>query len=130
MMNTEAGGYAGYIGMKIALSLGAAIVLGLISIIVILVLLIPIGGVGVITVLGGRAAGLSWNPLTIALAIVAGVIILLALILITSLISVPSIVYFPAYSVYFFAERYPRLHALLHPAVPPAPDLSNLSPQL
>lgn len=130
MMTAEKGGYAGYIGMKIALSLGAFIVLGLISIIVILLLLIPIGGVGVITVLGGRAAGLSWNPLTIALAIVAGAIVLLALILITSLISVPSIVFFPAYSVYFFAERYPRLHALLHPAAPPAPDLSNPSPQL
>ena len=44
-------------------------------------LLIPVGGVGIITVLGGRAAGLSWNPLTIAIAIVAGAIVLLAIVL-------------------------------------------------
>ena len=35
-----------------------------------------------------------------------------------SLISVPAIVFFPAYSMYFFAGRYPRLAAALYPAPP------------
>ena len=35
-----------------------------------------------------------------------------------SLISVPTIVFFPAYSLYFFAGRYAPLGALLHPAPP------------
>jgi len=35
-------------------------------------------------------------------------------------LSVPVIVFFPAYSIYFFAGRYPRLSAVLYPA-PPAP---------
>jgi hypothetical protein len=44
-----------------------------------------------------------------------------------SLISVPAIVFFPAYSIYFFASRYAPLDALLHPVpamaqpVPPVP---------
>jgi hypothetical protein len=115
MMKAEKGGYAGYIGMKIVLSFAAAMVLFFAFITVFLVLLIPVGGVGAITVLGGRAAGLTWNPLTIAVAIVVGGIAVIALILIAALISVPAIVFFPAYSIHFFAERYPALHAALNP---------------
>jgi hypothetical protein len=115
MMKAEKGGYAGYIGMKIVLSFAAAVIFFVATLIVILVLLIPVGGVGAITVLAGRAAGLTWNPLTIAIAIVAGSSVLFALILIAALISVPAIVFFPAYSIHFFAERYPPLRAALNP---------------
>ena len=114
MMSAEKVGYAGYLGLKVALSVAAGIVLGIVTLLAVLVVLVPVGGFGVITVLGGRAAGLTWNPLTIAIAIVAGAIVVLALILITSLISVPVIVFFPAYSIYFFAGRFPRLHTLLN----------------
>ncbi|MGB2834648.1 MAG: hypothetical protein WBC30_03385, partial [Candidatus Sulfotelmatobacter sp.] len=49
---------------------------------------------------------------------------------VVSLISVPVIVFFPAYSIYFFAARYPALSAALYPpsttaapqgAAPPRP---------
>jgi hypothetical protein len=36
-----------------------------------------------------------------------------------SLVSVPVIVFFPAYSIYFFAARYPALEAMLHPVAAP-----------
>jgi hypothetical protein len=114
MMKAEKGGYAGYIGMKIVLAFSAAIIFGIATLIVLLVLLIPAGGFGAITVLAGRAAGLTWNPLTIAIAIVVGSILLVAFILIAALISVPSIVFFPAYSIHFFAERYPPLRAAMN----------------
>ena len=117
MMKSEKGAYAVYVVMKVLLALASAIVLGIIGFIVILVLLIPIGGFGLFAVLGGRAAGLTWNPLTIAIAIVVGGILLLALILLTSLISVPAVVFFPAYSVYFFADRYLPLRNLMYPPV-------------
>ena len=104
--------------MKIVLSFAAAVILFIATVIVLLVLLIPVGGVGAITVLGGRAAGLTWNPLTIAIAIVVGGIILITFILIAALISVPAIVFFPAYSIHFFAERYPALHAALNSPSP------------
>ena len=71
-MKSEKGGYAGYVGMKLVLALAAAVFLGILTIIVILVLLIPVGGVDAVTVLGGRAAGLTWNPLTVAIAFKLG----------------------------------------------------------
>jgi len=123
LLKAEKGGYAVYIIMKIALAIAAAIALGIITIIVFLVLLLPIGGLGVAAVLGGKAAGLTWNVNTIALAVVVGCIVLAALIFVASMISVPAIVFFPAYSIYFFAARYPALSALLWPTPPDAPPL-------
>jgi hypothetical protein len=102
--------------------------LGILAIIVILILLIPVGGVGVIAVLAGGAAGFSWNPVTIAIVIVLGTLVFLCLMLLIALINVPATVFFPAYSMHFFAERYPALHTILHP--PPRDyDVKSPSPQ-
>jgi hypothetical protein len=119
----EKAGYAGYIGMKIVLAIGAAVIFGIISVIAFLVLLIPIGGVGVLGVLGGKAAGWDWNVTTITAAVVFGCVALAILIFAMALISVPVVVFFPAYAIYFFAPRYPPLAALLWPpaVVPDAP---------
>jgi len=118
-IKSELGGYAAYIGMKIVMAIGAAILLGVVSAIVILLFLIPIGGLSAVAVIGGMAAGLTWNLYTITLAVVAGSIAIFTLLYVISLISVPAVVFFPAYSIYFFASRYPALDALLHPAPPP-----------
>ncbi len=115
----EKGGYAAYIGMKIVMAIGAAIILGIASAIVLLLFLIPIGGLGAVAVIGGMAAGLTWNLYTITLAVVVGIIAIFCLLYVISLVSVPAVVFFPAYSIYFFASRYPALDALLHPAPPP-----------
>jgi hypothetical protein len=120
LLKAEKGGYAAYIGMKIVLAIAAGIVLGIAAVIVLIVLLIPVGGVGAIAVLGGKAAGLSWTVSTIALAVVAACVALAILIFAVALINVPAIVFFPAYSIYFFAARYPALAALLE-APPQAP---------
>lgn len=119
----EKGGYAGYIGMKIVLAIAATIVLSIITIIAPLVLLIIIGGIGFATVLGGKAAGWTWSPYTIALAVVSGCIALAILIFAAALISVPAIVFSPAYSIYFFAPRDSQLASLLwpQPSAPVAP---------
>lgn len=115
----EKGGYAAYIGMKIVMAIGAALVLAIVSLIVFLLFAIPVVGFGVVAVIGGMAAGLTWNLYTITLAVVVGAIALFSLLYLFSLISVPAVVFFPAYSIYFFASRYPALDALLHPAPPP-----------
>ena len=60
---TEKASYAGYLGMKIAMALGAAIAVGIVSAVVILALLIPFGSVGLAAILGGKAAGLNVEPL-------------------------------------------------------------------
>jgi hypothetical protein len=120
MMKAEKGGYAGYVGMKIVLALGAAIVLGIVGFIIALIILIPAAGVAVAAVLAGKAAGVGWTVSTITLAVVAGCVLLAVFLYVTALVSVPAIVFFPAYSIYFFAARYPALSAVLYPA-PPAP---------
>jgi hypothetical protein len=131
MLKAEKGQYAGYVGLKIVMAIGAAMIFGIVATIVILIVVIPVGGFGAITVLLGKAAGLTWNAYTITLAILAGCALVLLLLYAISLISVPAIVFFPAYSIYFFASRYPRLEALLHPAplavqAPPPPEPPRL----
>ena len=119
---SEKGGFAGYVGMKIVLTIAATIAEGIAALIVALALLIPIGFVALVVVLGARAIGIAWNVFTIAVAIVAGCVVLAAIIFGVLLISVPVIVFFPAYSIYFFATRYPALSTVLYqPAPPPEP---------
>lgn len=122
MLKAEKGSYAGYLGMKIVMALGTAVVVGIITVIVVLILLIPAGGFGIVAVLAGKTAGLTWNLYTITLAVVAGCVVLAILLYVISLISVPAIIFFPAYSIYFFASRYPPLERFLHPPPPTAPQ--------
>jgi hypothetical protein len=122
MMQAEKGAYAGYIGLKIVLALVAAIVMAIATLILGLLIVIPSIGLGILAVLTGKTAGLTWNVYTIALAAVIACILLAIFFYLVSLIYVPAIVFFPAYSVHFFAGRYPRLSAILYPA-PPAPKV-------
>jgi hypothetical protein len=112
------------------MSLGAAVVVGIITFIVLLIFLIPVGGFGVIAVMAGKTAGLTWNLYTITLAVVVGCVVLAVVLYVVSLISVPAIVFFPAYSIYFFASRYPALDALLRPPPPMTPPVAPLIPPL
>ena len=129
MMKQEKGGYAGYLGMKVVMAIGAAITVGIVAVILMIVLLIPVGGFGMVAVLAGKAAGLTWNAYTITLIVVAGSVVVAGILYLFSLISVPVIVFFPAYSIYFFAARYPALAAVLYPAPPSAPQAPPLPPQ-
>ena len=116
MMSREKGGYAGYLGMKVVMAMGAAVIMSIVTVIVLLLILIPVGGIGVVAVLGGKAAGLTWNLYTVTIAVVLGSLLAVAILYLFALISVPVMVFFPAYSVYFFAARYPPLAAVLYPA--------------
>ena len=121
MMKAETGGYAGYIGMKIVLAIVAGIVIGIIGFIFALIILVPAAGVAIAAVLAAKAAGVGWTVYTITLAVVAGCVLLAVFLCFSSLISVPAIVFFPAYSMYFFAARYPALRSALDPALPAVP---------
>jgi hypothetical protein len=119
MMQSEAQRYAGYLGLKVLLSISTSIVLGIIGFVVFLGLLIPFGALGVAAVFGGSAAGMTWNLYTIAAAVIAVGVFLTIVFCLMSFISVPLIVFFPAYSIHFFADRYPPLARLIHPPLPP-----------
>ena len=121
MIEAEKGGYAGYVGMKILLAIGAAIVFGIVGVILALIILIPVAGVVIAAVIAAKSAGMGWTVYTITLAVVAGSGLLAAFLFMNAMISVPAIVFFPAYSIYFFAGRYPALSAILYPA--PAPPM-------
>ena len=118
MMKAEKGAYAAYLGMKIVLAIVAGILMGIATLILGVIIAVPSVALGVLGVLVGKSAGLAWNAHTIALAVVVGCIFLAVFLYLVSLIYVPAIVFFPAYSIYFFAGRYPRLQAALYPGSP------------
>ncbi|MFZ0998261.1 MAG: hypothetical protein WA423_18395 [Candidatus Sulfotelmatobacter sp.] len=119
MIKAEKGGYAAYIGMKIVMAIGAGIVVGIATLILGLIIAIPTALFSILAIVTGKTAGLTWNAYTITVAVVVGCILLAGFLYVIALISVPVIVFFPAYSIYFFAARYPALSTALYP--PPAP---------
>jgi hypothetical protein len=117
IISREKGKFFVYLLMKIVLSLAAAIVFGILAIIPMLIVAVPAVGAVVI----GYYAGLRWDAVTISLTVILGSMLFVILIYLIALVSVPGTVFFPAFSIYFFAPRYPRLAAILYPAPPPAP---------
>ena len=115
MMNSEKASYAGYLGMKIILAIGASVVFGILSTIAAMFVILPAGIAAVVVVIVGKGAGLAWNPFTITAAIVAVTILLAVLLYVVALACVPMAVFFPAYAMYFLAERFPALRANLYP---------------
>ncbi len=128
MMMAEKGAYAAYLGMKMVLAFVVGLLVGIATLILGLIFVLPTIGIGVLAFLTGKTAGLTWNAQTITLAIVVGCILIALFLYLVALICVPAIVFFPAYSMYFFAGRYPELHAVLYRATPPAPVPAAATP--
>lgn len=120
MIQAEMQGYAVYVGMKIVLAIVAGIAVGIVTLILALIIAVPIVAAVVAAVVAGKTAGLTWNVFTITAAVVAGCILFAIFFFLVSMISVPVIVFFPAYSIYFFAPRYRPLGVTLYPPPPQA----------
>ena len=121
MMGAEKGAYVAYVVMKIVLAIIVGILTSVATLILGLIIAVPSVALGILAVLTGKSAGMTWNAQTIALAVVIGAVLLAVFLYLVSLIYVPAIVFFPAYSIYFFAARYPRLNAALFPPNTPTP---------
>jgi hypothetical protein len=119
IMRADAAQFAGYIGMKIVLAIGAGIMFGILVAIVVVILAIPGAIVGVAIVLAVKAAGLTWNVGTIMLTAIAAVLVFSALLYVVAFVCVPVAIFFPAYGLYFLAERMPGLRTQLIPPQPP-----------
>lgn len=129
MLQQDKGGYVVYAVMKVLLAIGAGILVGIASFILVMVLAIPSVAIGVIAVTAGKTAGLTWNVFTITIAIVVACVLIAILMFLVSLLSVPVIVFFPAYAMYFFAGRYRQLAlALYPPQAPPLPAPGSIPP--
>src|SRR5207237_9529958 len=57
MLQSEKGSYAGYGGMTLVLAIGAAVAVGILAVIIVMLLLLHFGGIGAIAVIAGKAAG-------------------------------------------------------------------------
>lgn len=124
LLEAEKGACALYVLMKIALAVGSALLFGIVDFLVILALLIPVCIAAVVAIVVGSAAGLTWNTVTISVAVVAGGAVLTVLLYVISFVSAPAMVFFQAYSLHFFGSRYPRLGdqlAATSPASQPSP---------
>ena len=128
MIQREKGGYTGYIVMKVVLAIAAAIIIGIVSLIVGLIFAVPTALLAVVAILTGKSAGLTWDAYTITIAIVVGCILFFAFLYLLALIAVPAIVFFPAYSIYFFAARYRALNLVVYPP-PIAPPSATPPPE-
>jgi len=124
MMRADKTTYAAYLGLKLVLRIVATIVILAVTVAAFAVVLIPIGGLGLFAVLGAKAAGASWTAANIGLAVLATAVVFLLLVAVAAVISAPVVVFFPAYSMYFFADRYPALAAALDgsPRARPGPS--------
>jgi hypothetical protein len=109
MIKAEKGGYAAYLGMKIVMAIGAGIMVFIATMILALVIVIPTALLSILAIVTGKTAGLTWNAYTITLAVVVGCVLLAGFLYVIALISVPVIVFFPAYSIYFFAAPLSRV---------------------
>lgn len=116
MIKAEKGDYVIYLLMKIVMAIAATVIIGIVTLILGLFFVVPTAMLGIVGVLVGKSAGLSWNAYTITLAVVVGCILFFIFLYLVSMVSVPAIVFFPAYSIYFFAGRYPALSRALYPA--------------
>jgi hypothetical protein len=116
MIEAELGGYAAYVGMKIVLAIVAGVTMFIVSLIIGVMVAIPALGLAVIAIFTGKTAGLTWNAYTITVAAVVAAILLAAFLYLMALIAVPVIVFFPAYSIYFFAGRYRALNQIMYTA--------------
>jgi hypothetical protein len=110
--------------MKTVLAIATAILVGIVGFICMLAILLPVIAVAAAI---GIAGHLTWNVFTITAAVVGGLVVVSGLMFLLSMISVPVVVFFPAYSIYFFAARYPALSARLYP-VPVIPTPPSLPP--
>jgi len=120
---SEPGAWAGYLGMKLVLTIGAGIALAIAFLIALLPAIVVIGiptgllvAVGVFALKGGAVA---WGA---AICLIAAVLAATALCCIYMVLTAPISVFFASYAFYFFGGRYPKLGALLWPQpVPPTP---------
>ncbi len=113
MMRGQKGAYAFYVLIKVGLGMAAAVVFGIVGVIVFLTLLIPAGIAAVGVVLLAMAGGMTWNPYTIAAAVAAGALGILVIMFVSGLVCAPGLVFFQSYSLRFLGQRYEKLAAEL-----------------
>jgi hypothetical protein len=132
MVGADKLAFAGYVLMKIVLAIGSAIIVGIATLILIIALLIPLGIAALIIFLGGKALGLTFNPVTIGILISLGCVLMAGFFYLIALVCTPPMVFFQSYVLHFIGSRYEPVGAILFPPPPeippPAPPMDLLPP--
>jgi hypothetical protein len=128
IVREEKGSFAGYIGMKVVLRIGAMFFLGIIFIALLIAFAIPVGLVAYWLFSATKAGLIQWGFSSIALAVSAGIIVVICFIYSLGVVGSPITAFFPSYALYFFAGRYPALEQILFPAPPTPPNEPPLEP--
>ena len=118
----EPAAYAGYIGMKLVLTMAASIIISIVVVLLVLLLVVP----AVVIVVLGAALAKSVGAVGMAVlgtaALVGALLVAGAVFCATLLCTAPIAVFFQSYSLYFFGGRYPKLGALIAPGMEPNPQ--------
>ncbi len=133
IMGAEKSAYAVYVLMKIVLAMGSGIIFAIINLIVILVLLIPLGLLGLAAYFVGSGLGIAWDLSTELLVAAVGLLALAGILYVVGFVYAPGLVFFQSYTLEFFA---PRVWATWgtecflpeSAATPPAPPLPSTAP--
>jgi hypothetical protein len=105
--------FAGYLGMKLVLTIAAGIVFGILSTIAALLIVVPLAILGFALAGADAFSGLTWNAVTIAAVVLLGLAAGGVLIYLMAFVCVPAAVFFQSYTLHFYAGRYPPLAAIL-----------------
>lgn len=119
MMCAEKGSFTGYVLFKALLTICGSIMLGIALLIVLIVPILIVAVVVIVMVKGGAV----WSFATIALAVSAAIVFIALITFLFGFLGAPLTVFFPAYSMHYFAWRYGPLYAELFPPLPPAPPM-------
>jgi len=126
MLAAEKLAFAFYVLMKIVLAIANAIIVGMATLVILIVLIIPLGIAGVIIFFVGKAMGLTFSIATICVLAAAGCILLACFLYLLALLNTPSMVFFQSYVLYFIGSRYPAVGTILFPPPPETPPLHPL----
>jgi hypothetical protein len=114
----EPGSFIGYILLKIVMAIGAFVAYAVALVITVMILAIPVGLAIAAGVVAFKMAG--GSPLAAVPAILLAVLLGIPSVLyFIGFLGAPITVFFPAYSIYYFAGRYKPLYDELY-AQPPA----------
>ncbi len=122
MLRQEKKSYAGYLLMRVLLSLGVAFVFGIASLLALLLMMIPLAILGLGIFLAGKAAHLAFNYYTFSAVVILAGGALAAIVYVLSLVSTPAMIFFQSYANHFLGSRYPALGARVFPGAAPAPS--------
>lgn len=116
MARARMGEFAGYIGIKIALSIGYSMVFLIATLIVFIPAVVVF--VAILVAVGVSSPDALKNPVLLALGITVFVVAIFVIGVLLAMVFAPAIFFFQAYTYTWFAQRYEPLWRLLYPEQP------------